>query len=65
MLAPWHHAAPQHLREGDGRGWGEEGTVGVAPLHFQVRLGLEPLFQKYGVDLYIAGHEHNYERMYV
>ena len=29
-----------------------------------VRLGLEPLFFKYGVDFFIVGHEHNYERMY-
>ena len=26
--------------------------------------GLESLFYKYGVDLYMAGHEHDYERMY-
>jgi len=26
--------------------------------------GMEALFYEYGVDLYIAGHEHNYERMY-
>ena len=26
--------------------------------------GLEDVFYKYGVDFYICGHEHNYERMY-
>ena len=26
--------------------------------------GLERLFYAYGVDVYVAGHEHNYERMY-
>ncbi|CAJ1384848.1 unnamed protein product [Effrenium voratum] len=26
--------------------------------------GLEELFYKYGVDLYLAGHEHDYERMF-
>lgn len=26
--------------------------------------GLEELFYTHGVDLYLAGHEHNYERMY-
>ena len=26
--------------------------------------GLEEVFYKYGVDFYICGHEHNYERMY-
>ncbi|KAK3258196.1 hypothetical protein CYMTET_32751, partial [Cymbomonas tetramitiformis] len=28
------------------------------------QFGMEALFYKYGVDLYIAGHEHDYERMY-
>ena len=28
------------------------------------KYGLEKLLHKYGVDFYIAGHEHNYERMY-
>ena len=28
------------------------------------RYGLESLFYKYGVDLYLNGHEHNYERMF-
>lgn len=28
------------------------------------KYGLEELFYKHGVDLYIAGHEHDYERMY-
>ena len=32
---------------------------GVAGLY-----GLEELFVQYGVDLYICGHEHDYERMY-
>lgn len=25
---------------------------------------MEEIFYKYGVDMYICGHEHNYERMY-
>lgn len=29
-----------------------------------VRDGMEEIFYKYGVDMYICGHEHNYERMY-
>ena len=29
-----------------------------------VRTGVERLFFEYGVDLYICGHEHDYERMY-
>jgi hypothetical protein len=29
-----------------------------------VREDLEPLFYTYGVDLWINGHEHNYERLY-
>jgi len=29
-----------------------------------IRIGFEETFHKYGVDLFIAGHEHNYERMY-
>lgn len=29
-----------------------------------VRLGLEPLFYRYGVDLVIQGHEHSYERLW-
>lgn len=28
------------------------------------KYGLEELFYKYGVDFYIAGHEHDYERMF-
>lgn len=28
------------------------------------KYGLEKIFHKYGVDLYLAGHEHNYERMF-
>ena len=28
----------------------------------EVRLGLEPLLYKYGVEFFIVGHEHNYER---
>jgi len=31
---------------------------------FYKSFGLEKLLYDYGVDLYIAGHEHNYERMY-
>jgi hypothetical protein len=30
----------------------------------QVRDDLEPLYADYGVDLYLAGHEHNYESMW-
>jgi len=30
----------------------------------QVRDDLEPLYAKFGVDLYLAGHEHNYESMW-
>jgi len=30
----------------------------------QVRDDLEPLYAEHGVDLYLAGHEHNYESMY-
>eukprot|EP00040_Diaphanoeca_grandis_P037041 m.239430 g.239430 ORF g.239430 m.239430 type:complete len:515 (+) comp33745_c3_seq3:1506-3050(+) len=30
----------------------------------KVRSDLEPLFHKYGLDLWINGHEHNYERTY-
>eukprot|EP01062_Namystynia_karyoxenos_P002094 TRINITY_DN10726_c0_g1_i1.p1 TRINITY_DN10726_c0_g1~~TRINITY_DN10726_c0_g1_i1.p1 ORF type:complete len:561 (+),score=165.43 TRINITY_DN10726_c0_g1_i1:89-1771(+) len=30
----------------------------------EVRNDLEPLYAKYGVDLYFAGHEHNYESLY-
>eukprot|EP01065_Artemidia_motanka_P048366 TRINITY_DN776_c0_g5_i1.p1 TRINITY_DN776_c0_g5~~TRINITY_DN776_c0_g5_i1.p1 ORF type:complete len:575 (+),score=204.51 TRINITY_DN776_c0_g5_i1:93-1817(+) len=30
----------------------------------EVRGDLEPLYAKYGVDLYFAGHEHNYESMW-
>jgi hypothetical protein len=30
----------------------------------EVRNALEPLFQKYGVDVVFAGHEHVYERIY-
>ena len=26
------------------------------------RFGLEPLMAKYGIDVYLTGHEHNYER---
>ena len=29
-----------------------------------VRMLVERLFYKYGVDLYICGHEHDYERMF-
>ncbi|GMI10339.1 hypothetical protein TrLO_g9868 [Triparma laevis f. longispina] len=29
-----------------------------------VRDGMEEIFYKHGVDMYICGHEHNYERMY-
>lgn len=29
---------------------------------FEKRFGLEALFHRYGVDLYICGHEHNSER---
>jgi hypothetical protein len=27
-------------------------------------VNLEPLFNKYGVDLVLQGHQHNYERTY-
>ena len=30
----------------------------------KVRNDLEPLFQRYGVDVYIAGHEHDYESVW-
>ncbi|XP_065915755.1 uncharacterized protein [Dysidea avara] len=30
----------------------------------KIRLGLEPLFYKYGVDIIFTGHEHSYERMW-
>ena len=30
----------------------------------RVRNALEPLFYKFGVDLYVCGHEHDYERMF-
>ncbi|XP_046847754.1 acid phosphatase type 7-like [Xenia sp. Carnegie-2017] len=35
--------------------------TGVSPLHL---FPLEPLFYKYGVDLLIWAHEHNYERLF-
>ena len=28
------------------------------------KYGVEPLMDKYSVDVYLAGHEHNYERLY-
>jgi len=28
------------------------------------KYGVEPLMEKYGVDVYLTGHEHNYERTY-
>ena len=29
----------------------------------QTRSDIEPLFLEYGVDMYFAGHEHNYESL--
>jgi len=38
--------------------------VRKGPGVFTKKYGLEKLLHEYGVDFYIAGHEHNYERMY-
>jgi hypothetical protein len=27
--------------------------------------GIEPLMEEYGIDVYLTGHEHNYERWVV
>jgi hypothetical protein len=42
-------------------------TLPSTPPHsplLKVRADLEPLFFKYGLDFWINGHEHSYERTY-
>mmetsp|Transcript_54517 Transcript_54517/g.118620 ORF Transcript_54517/g.118620 Transcript_54517/m.118620 type:complete len:195 (-) Transcript_54517:29-613(-) len=39
------------------------GMVSVTPGEPR-RYAMEPLMHKYGVDLYLCGHEHNYERLW-
>merc|ERR1711972_1142557 len=38
--------------------------MGLRQKNGSFEYGLEKLFYEYGVDLYIAGHEHDYERMF-
>jgi hypothetical protein len=42
-----------------------KGCVGTGPANTEAsRKDVEPLFLKYGVDLFACGHEHNYESMW-
>jgi hypothetical protein len=40
---------------------GKHAILETSTLH-QMRKILEPIFKRYGVDVYLAGHEHHYER---
>lgn len=39
-----------------------DGKPGRSEVQIMMEQQFAPLFQKYGVDLYMAGHEHHYER---
>jgi hypothetical protein len=54
IIAYWHH--PPYS-------WGTHNSDGEIEL-VQMRRHVVPILEKYGVDLTLAGHSHNYERSY-
>eukprot|EP00440_Ansanella_granifera_P057355 gb/GFBE01062172.1/.p1 GENE.gb/GFBE01062172.1/~~gb/GFBE01062172.1/.p1 ORF type:complete len:587 (+),score=94.26 gb/GFBE01062172.1/:1-1761(+) len=65
---PWvvvHGHRPLYCScDGDCDGMATTNRMGLRQINGSFRYGLEELFYEQGVDLYVAGHEHNYERMF-
>ena len=66
--APWivvtAHRSIYCSCDGDCDGQALTLRAGIKFPNGSFKYGLESLFYKYGVDLFLNGHEHNYERMY-
>mmetsp|Transcript_118041 Transcript_118041/g.329012 ORF Transcript_118041/g.329012 Transcript_118041/m.329012 type:complete len:568 (+) Transcript_118041:52-1755(+) len=65
---PWviaHGHRPLYCScDGDCDGAATTNRMGLKQSDGSFKYGLEHLFYEHGVDLYIAGHEHDYERMF-
>lgn len=58
------HRTPYYVQAGDRTSSPDERTVNNANAASNIRQLFHPLFDKYHVDLVLAGHEHNYQRSY-